>query len=116
MTELHGMGFAALFLLAFSGALVELYRLSLPDRSAAFSAREQRFMNLYLFTMVALAGPQCCRARTSFIPGIVPILQRVLRISLDIRSAFFWQALRQRAGITWEWSGKSMWPGLHQSQ
>jgi hypothetical protein len=55
MTELHGMGFAALFLLAFSGLLVELYRWSIPDRSATLRAREQRFMSLYLLTMVALA-------------------------------------------------------------
>ena len=29
-TVLHGMGFGALFMLAFSGALAELYRLSVP--------------------------------------------------------------------------------------
>jgi hypothetical protein len=29
-TVLHGMGFGALFMLAFSGALAELYRLSAP--------------------------------------------------------------------------------------
>ena len=30
ITVLHGMGFGALFMLAFSGALVELYRISAP--------------------------------------------------------------------------------------
>jgi len=30
LTVLHGMAFAALFMLAFSGALLELYRLSTP--------------------------------------------------------------------------------------
>ncbi len=29
-TVLHGMGFGALFMLAFSGALAELYRMSVP--------------------------------------------------------------------------------------
>ena len=30
VTALHGMGFGALFILAFSGAIAELYRLSAP--------------------------------------------------------------------------------------
>lgn len=28
ITALHGMGFGALFLLAFSGAIIEMYRMS----------------------------------------------------------------------------------------
>lgn len=55
MTAIHGMGFGALFLLAFSGALIELYRLCTPERSSAFSATERRFLNGYLLAMVVLA-------------------------------------------------------------
>ncbi len=33
MTEIHGMGFGALFLFAFSGALVVMYRLCTPGKS-----------------------------------------------------------------------------------
>jgi hypothetical protein len=54
-TVLHGMGFGALFMLAFSGALAELYRLSAPSATAQVSEREQRLLKLYLVTMVALA-------------------------------------------------------------
>lgn len=54
-TVMHGMGFGALFMLAFSGALAELYRMSTPGRSVAPSAREQSLLNIYLIAMVVLA-------------------------------------------------------------
>ena len=55
MTVLHGMGFGALFMLAFSGAIAELYRMSAPGAPAQASAREQSLLNLYLGAMVILA-------------------------------------------------------------
>jgi len=55
MTVLHGMGFGALFMLAFSGALAELYRMSTPGVPAPASAREQSLLKLYLSAMVILA-------------------------------------------------------------
>jgi hypothetical protein len=55
ITALHGMGFGALFLLAFSGALIELYRICTPDRSSPLSVRERRFLSGYLIVMVVLA-------------------------------------------------------------
>src|SRR5262245_14738832 len=54
-TALHGMGFGALFMLAFSGALAELYRMSVPGVAVAPSRREQALMNFYLAAMVVLA-------------------------------------------------------------
>ena len=54
-TVLHGMGFGALFMLAFSGALVELYRISAPGGPAQMSAREQQVLGFYLLAMVVLA-------------------------------------------------------------
>jgi len=54
-TVLHGMGFGALFMLAFSGALVELYRISAPGAPAQTGARAQQLLNLYLVVMVILA-------------------------------------------------------------
>jgi len=53
-TVLHGMGFGALFMLAFSGAIAELYRLSAPQVPSV-SARERALLNFYLLTMVILA-------------------------------------------------------------
>lgn len=55
ITALHGMGFGALFLLAFSGALIELYRICTPERSSALGVREHKFLSLYLIIMVVLA-------------------------------------------------------------
>ena len=55
MTVLHGMGFGALFMLAFSGALAELYRMSAPGMPVQPSARDQGLLKLYLAAMVILA-------------------------------------------------------------
>jgi hypothetical protein len=55
ITELHGMGFGALFLLACSGALIELYRICTPDSSSPFSVRERKFLRSYLIGMAVLA-------------------------------------------------------------
>jgi hypothetical protein len=49
------MGFGALFMLAFSGALAELYRISAPGVPSQMSAREQSLLNFYLVAMVILA-------------------------------------------------------------
>jgi hypothetical protein len=54
-TVLHGMGFGALFMLAFSGALVELYRISAPGAPAAMSPTAQNLLGFYLVAMVILA-------------------------------------------------------------
>jgi hypothetical protein len=54
-TVLHGMGFGALFMLAFSGALAELYRISAPGAPSQMGAREQQLLTFYLMAMVALA-------------------------------------------------------------
>jgi hypothetical protein len=53
-TLIHGMGFGALYLLACSGAAVELFRLTSSAAPAATPAQE-RFLRLYLLTMVVLA-------------------------------------------------------------
>jgi hypothetical protein len=50
-TILHGMGFGALYLLACSGLLVELYRFTAPSQSPS----NQQFLNIYLIVMAALA-------------------------------------------------------------
>jgi hypothetical protein len=54
-TVLHGMGFGALFMLAFSGALAELYRMSIPGAPGQPTRREQNLLTLYLLAMVVLA-------------------------------------------------------------
>src|SRR6266702_5416172 len=54
-TVLHGMGFGALFMLAFSGALAELYRISASGAAVQPSSREQALLKVYLVAMVILA-------------------------------------------------------------
>lgn len=54
-TLIHGMGFGALYLLACSGALVELYRFTTARAPAGSTAGEERFIKAYLITMVVLA-------------------------------------------------------------
>jgi hypothetical protein len=54
-TVLHGMGFGALFMLAFSGALAEIYRMSAPTQAFQPSRREQALLRFYLVAMVLLA-------------------------------------------------------------
>src|SRR5258708_36703783 len=55
VTALHGMGFGALFMLAFSGALAELYRMSIAGPTGQLSQREQSLLSFYLIAMVILA-------------------------------------------------------------
>ena len=54
-TSIHGLGFGALYLLACSGALFELYRITAPPGPPAATAAQQRFLKIYLLTMVLLA-------------------------------------------------------------
>src|SRR5215472_3999805 len=54
-TVVHGMGFGALFMLAFSGAIGELYHMSTAGPSYQQSQRDRMMLNLYLIAMVVLA-------------------------------------------------------------
>ena len=55
VTVLHGMGFGALFMLAFSGAIAELYRMSSAGPTHPVSRWEQNLLRLHLSAMVILA-------------------------------------------------------------
>jgi hypothetical protein len=54
-TMMHGMGFGALYLLACSGALVELYRLTFPSAASESTPGQMRFLKAYLVAMAFLA-------------------------------------------------------------
>ncbi len=54
-TLIHGMGFGALYLLACSGALMELYRFTTSSTSSGFTPGQERFLKIYLIAMVVLA-------------------------------------------------------------
>jgi len=53
-TLIHGMGFGALYLLACSGALVELWWMTQPATSVG-EKDKSRWLGIYLLTMTALA-------------------------------------------------------------
>jgi len=55
ITVLHGMGFGALFLLAFSGALAQLHRISVASVPGEPAKREHTLLAVYLIGMVVLA-------------------------------------------------------------
>ena len=52
-TLIHGMGFGALYLLACSGALIELLRVACPDN--IITRNEEHFIKIYLVAMAILA-------------------------------------------------------------
>jgi hypothetical protein len=54
-TLIHGMGFGALYLLACSGALVEVYRFTASSPSCKPTPRQEQFVRVYLIMMVVLA-------------------------------------------------------------
>lgn len=54
-TLIHGLGFGALYLLACSGALVELYRFTTSSPASESTPGQERFLKVYLFAMVVLA-------------------------------------------------------------
>jgi uncharacterized membrane protein len=54
-TLIHGMGFGALYLLACSGALVELYRRYSPKAAYSLAPGDDNFLKVYLVAMSVLA-------------------------------------------------------------
>jgi len=54
-TLIHGMGFGALYLLACSGGIIELYRSITPTLSHESTAGHERFIRSYLIAMAVVA-------------------------------------------------------------
>lgn len=54
-TLIHGMGFGGLYLLACSGALIELWRRYAPSATVPVSVNDERFLRGYLLAMAVLA-------------------------------------------------------------
>jgi len=52
---IHGMGFGGLYLLACSGAIVELWRRFAPSSPVPVTARDERFVRIYFAGMAVLA-------------------------------------------------------------
>jgi len=54
-TLIHGMGFGARYLLACSGALVELWRRYSPNAQQPITSRDESFLRIYFVVMAGLA-------------------------------------------------------------
>jgi hypothetical protein len=54
-TLIHGMGFGALYLMACSGALVEIYRRYNSPLGPAIAADDEKFLRIYLIAMAVIA-------------------------------------------------------------
>jgi hypothetical protein len=54
-TMVHGMGFGALYLLACSGAIVEVWRRYSPRAAASATSGDAKFLRVYLIVMAGMA-------------------------------------------------------------
>jgi len=103
---IHGMGFGALYLLACSGALLELYRLTAPAESCQSTSRHERFFKAYLITMVALAWAAVLTGayviypwyRAAAPPGTADLSMFPQRLLLSSPSTIGWHSL----GMEWK--------------
>jgi hypothetical protein len=105
-TLIHGMGFGALYLLACSGALVELFRLTARSEASEFTLGHERFLKVYLITMVALAWAAVLTGayviypwyRAAPPPGTVDFSMFPQRLLFSSSSTIGWHSL----GMEWK--------------
>jgi hypothetical protein len=105
-TLIHGMGFGALYLLACSGALIEVYRFTTSSRPVVETAREERFLKLYLAAMVVLAWTAVLTGayviypwyRAALPPGTKNLARFPQRLLMSSPSTIGWHSL----GMEWK--------------
>jgi hypothetical protein len=114
-TVLHGMGFGALFMLAFSGAMVELFRLAALPAPVQPPSRAQTLLTVYLIGMVVLAWLPCSRVPTSSIPDIGVFLLPASPTYPNTRDDCCSRAAELLSGTISGWNGKRMLRGLRRS-
>lgn len=105
-TLIHGMGFGALYLLAFSGGLLELYRCIAPSKSPASTPNHARFVKLYLIAMVVVAWAAVLTGayviypwyRAAPPPGTVDLSMFPQRLLMSSPSTIGWHSF----GMEWK--------------
>lgn len=105
-TLIHGMGFGALYLLACSGAIVELYRRYSPASESQVSARDETFLRIYLIGMAALAWLAVITGayiiypwyRAAAPPGIANLAAFPQRLLMSSASTIAWHSI----GMEWK--------------
>jgi hypothetical protein len=105
-TLIHGMGFGALYLLACSGALVELFRLTAKSEASEFTSGHERLLKAYLLTMAALAWAAVLTGtyviypwyRAAPPPGMAGLSMFPQRLLISSPSTIGWHSL----GMEWK--------------
>jgi len=105
-TLIHGMGFGGLYLLACSGALVGLYQLTASPTSPESRPGHERFLRIYLVTMVVLAWAAVLSGtyaiypwyRAAPPPGTVDLSMFPQRLLMSSPATIGWHSL----GMEWK--------------
>jgi hypothetical protein len=105
-TLIHGMGFGALYLLACSGAFVELYRFTTSAPLSESTPSQERLLKIYLMTMVVLAWLAVLTGAYIIYPwyravppqGTVDLSVFPQRLLMSSRSTIVWHSL----GMEWK--------------
>jgi hypothetical protein len=105
-TLIHGMGFAALYLLACSGALVELYRFTTSSAPSESTVSQERFLKIYLIAMVVLAWAAVLTGayviypwyRAALPPGTADLAMFPQRLLMSNPSTTGWHSI----GMEWK--------------
>lgn len=105
-TLIHGMGFGGLYLLACSGALVGLYQLTVSSTPPGSTVGSQRFLRIYLITMVVLAWAAALSGayviypwyRAAPPPGMVDLSMFPQRLLMSSPATIGWHSL----GMEWK--------------
>jgi hypothetical protein len=100
------MGFGALYLLACSGALVELWRRYSPTAQAPVTARDETFLRIYLSVMTLLAWVAVLTGayiiypwyRAAAPPGTVDLAAYPQRLLMSSPSTIAWHSI----GMEWK--------------
>jgi hypothetical protein len=105
-TLIHGMGFGALYLLACSGGLAELYRFTTTRAPSEPTPGQERFLRLYLIAMVVLAWVAVLTGayviypwyRATPPPGTISLSAFPQRLLMSNSSTVGWHSL----GMEWK--------------
>jgi hypothetical protein len=99
-TLIHGMGFGALYLLASSGALVELYRFTTSSTPSEPTPGQERFLKVYLAWVAVLTGAYVIYPwyRAAPPPGTVDLSNYPQRLLMSNSTTVGWHSL----GMEWK--------------
>ncbi|MGA2050501.1 MAG: hypothetical protein ABSG96_22585 [Terracidiphilus sp.] len=105
-TMMHGMGFGALYLLACSGALVELYRFTTSSAPSSSTPAQEKFLKVYLIAMALLAWATVLTGayviypwyRAAAPPGTIDLSQFPQRLLMSSPTTVGWHSL----GMEWK--------------